>query len=120
MPGIDHESRDHGDMKMGSGEMMDASNMLMKNGEYSDERFIDAMVPHHQGAVEMAEVALENAEHPELRQLAENIIADQSAEIERLRAIKEREFGSSEVPMEMSSEEMKMMGMMEDHDMLAN
>jgi cytochrome c5 len=36
--------------------------MLMENGEYSDERFIDAMVPHHQGAIEMAQVALENAE----------------------------------------------------------
>ena len=117
---MDHESMGHGDMKGGSGDMMDASSMLMENGEYSDERFIDAMVPHHQGAVEMAEVALENAEHPELRQLAENIIADQQAEIERLRAIKEREFGSSEVPMEMSSEEMEMMGMMEDHAMLAN
>ena len=118
--GMDHESMNHGDMKMGSGDMMDASNMLMENGEYSDERFIDTMVPHHQGAVEMPEVALENAEHPELRQLAENIINDQSAEIERLRGIKEREFGSSEVPMEMSSEEIAMRGMMEDHGMLAN
>jgi uncharacterized protein (DUF305 family) len=117
---IDHKSMDHGDMQTGSGGTMDASNMLMENGEYSDERFIDAMVPHHQGAVEMAEVALENAEHPELRQLAGNIITDQQAEIERLRAIKEREFGSSEVPIEMSSKETEMMGMMEDHAMLAN
>jgi len=117
---VDHKSMDHGDMKQGSGDMMDASKMLMENGEYSDERFIDMMVPHHQGAVEMAGVALENADHPELRQLAEYIVADQSAEIERLRAIKEREFGSSEVPMEMSSEQMEMMGMMEDHAMLAN
>ncbi len=115
MPGMDHSNMD-----MGSEGTMDASEMLMENGEYSDERFIDTMVPHHQGAVEMAEVALENAKHPELRQLAENIINDQSAEIERLRGIKEREFGSSEVPMEMSSEEMEMMGMMEDHGMLAN
>jgi uncharacterized protein (DUF305 family) len=116
---IDHKSMDHGDMQTGSGGTMDASNMLMENGEYSDERFIDAMVPHHQGAVEMAEVALDNAEHPELRQLAGDIIADQQAEIARLRAIKEREFGSSEVPIEMSSKEMEMMGMMEDHAMLA-
>ena len=58
------QGMDHGDMKHGSGGKMDASGMLMKNGEYSDEHFIDAMAPHHQGAVEMAQVALENAEHP--------------------------------------------------------
>src|ERR671916_1111733 len=100
MAGMDHSNMDHGSMGMGSGEM--ARQMVMENGKYSDERFIDAMVPHHQGAVEMAEVALQNAEHPELRQLAGDIIADQQAEIARLRAIKEREFGSSEVPIEMS------------------
>ena len=114
------QDMDHSKMDMGSGGVMDPSQMLMENGEYSDERFIDAMAPHHQGAVEMAEVALVRAEHPELRQLAQNIIADQSAEIERLRAIKEREFGSSDLPTEMSSEEMEMMGMMEDPQELAN
>jgi uncharacterized protein (DUF305 family) len=110
---------DHGNMDMASGSMS-ASEMVMENGEYSDEHFIDAMAPHHQGAVEMAQVALANAEHPELRQLAENIVADQSAEIERLRAIKQREFGSSDLPTEMSSEELEMMGMMEEPGELAN
>ncbi len=114
------QGMDHSKMDMGAGGTMNASEMLMENGEYSDERFIDAMAPHHQGAVEMAQVALGNAEHPELRQLAENIIADQSAEIERLRAIKEREFGSSDLPTEMSSHEIEMMGMMEDPVELAN
>ena len=118
--GMTHESMDHGDMKMGSGDMMDASEMLMENGEYSDERFIDLMAPHHQGAVKMAQVALENAEHPELRQLAQNVITDQQFEIERLRLIKEREFGPSDVPMEMSSDEMEKMGMKEDPQDLAS
>ena len=115
--GMDHESMGHGGT--GSEGMMAASEMLMENGEYSDERFIDAMVPHHQGAIDMAEVALENAEHPELLQLAENVISTQQAEIEELRAIKEQEFGTSEVPMQMSPEEMEMMGM-EDPAELAN
>jgi uncharacterized protein (DUF305 family) len=78
--GMDHESMGYGGT--GSEGMMAASEMLMENGEYSDERFIDAMVPHHQGAIAMAEVALENAEHPELLQLAENVISTQHAEIE--------------------------------------
>ena len=115
--GMDHESMGHGDM--GSEGMMAASEMLMEDGEYSDERFIDAMVPHHQGAISMAEVALENAEHPELLQLARNVISTQQAEIEELRAIKEQEFGTSEVPMQMSPEEMEMM-CMEDPAELAN
>jgi uncharacterized protein (DUF305 family) len=89
------------------------SEMLMENGEYSDERFIDAMGPHHQEAVDMARVALANAEHPEIRQLAENIISSQEAEIEELRSIKEEQFGDPEIPTEMSPEEMQMMGAME-------
>ena len=91
---------------------MGAEEMLMENGEYSDERFIDAMVPHHQGAIEMAEVALENAEHEEVRALAEVIVSAQEAEIEELKSIKREEFGTSEVPAEISAEEMEGMGMM--------
>jgi len=112
------QGMDHGGTNMGSEDM--ASEMLMENGEYSDERFVDAMAPHHQGAVEMAEVALENAEHQELQQLARDIVTGQQAEIEQMSAIKERLFGSSEVPMEMSPEEMEMMGMMEDPGQLAD
>jgi len=115
----DMQGMDHSNMDMGSEGMMAASEMLMENGEYSDERFIDAMVPHHQGAIAMAEVALENAEHPELLQLAQNVISTQQAEIEELRSIKEQEFGTSEVPAQMSPEEMEMMGM-EDPAELAN
>ncbi len=90
-----------------------ASEMLIENGEYSDERFIDAMAPHYQGAVDMARVALVNAEHPEIRQLAENVISSQEAEIEELRSIREEQFGDPEIPAEMSPEEMQMMSAME-------
>ena len=109
MAGMDHSTMDHG--SMGSGGM--AQQMVMEDGEYSDRAFIDAMVPHHQGAVDMARVALENAEHREIEQLSRNIISTQQAEIEELRAIKEEEFGTSEVPMEMGAGEMEAMGMMD-------
>jgi uncharacterized protein (DUF305 family) len=108
MAGMDH----------GSGGM--ASGMLMENGRYSDERFIDAMVPHHQGAIEMARVALQNAEHDEIIQLSENIISTQQAEIKELKSIKQEEFGTSEVPMEMSPQQMQSMGVMMDPQELAN
>jgi uncharacterized protein (DUF305 family) len=90
-----------------------ASEVLIENGEYSDERFIDAMAPHHRGAMDMARVALVNAEHPEIRQLAENVISSQEAVIEELRSIEEEQFGDPEIPAEMSPEEMQMMGAME-------
>jgi uncharacterized protein (DUF305 family) len=34
-----------------------------------DQQFIDMMVPHHQGAVEMARIAQQRAEHPEIAQM---------------------------------------------------
>jgi uncharacterized protein (DUF305 family) len=117
MAGMDHSNMDHGSMGMGPGGM--AREMVMENGKYSDKAFIDAMVPHHQGAVDMAEVALENAEHEEIEQLSRNIISTQRDELEELKAIKEQEVGTSEVPMEMSAQEMQMMGMT-DPDALAN
>ena len=106
---MDHGEMDHGSMDMGSGSM--ARQMVMENGKYSDKAFIDAMVPHHQGAVEMAEIALKNAEHQEIIQLSQNIISNQRSEIEELKAIKQQEFGTSEVPMEIGAGEMEAMGM---------
>ncbi len=49
-----------------------------------DAHFIDAMIPHHQGAIAMAQQALAEAEHPELTTLAESIIQSQQAEIDQM------------------------------------
>jgi uncharacterized protein (DUF305 family) len=118
MAGMDHGQMGHGSMGMGSSGM--AKQMVMENGKYSDRAFIDAMVPHHQGAIAMTEVALKNAEHEEIKELSRNIISSQQAEIEELKAIKKEEFGTSNVPMEMSQEQMRGMGMMMDPQQLAN
>jgi uncharacterized protein (DUF305 family) len=101
-------------------ESTDASGMLTENGEYSDERFIDAMVPHHQGAIDMAQVALENAEHPEILALSEDIVLAQETEIGQLKAVKQEQFGTSEASMDMSAEEMEGMGMTMSSEELAN
>ena len=116
--GMDHSQMNHGSMDMDSNGM--ARQMVMENGKYSDKAFIDAMVPHHQGAIEMARVALKNAEHAEIKELTRNIISSQQAEIEELKAIKKEEFGTSNVPMEMSPEQMRSMGVMMDPQELAN
>jgi uncharacterized protein (DUF305 family) len=107
-------------MAHGSESTDNASEMLMENGEYSDERFIDAMVPHHQGAIEMAQVALGNTEHLEILALAEDIVSAQETEIGQLKAIKQEQFGTSEVSMDMSTEQMEGMGMTIDSQELAN
>lgn len=49
-----------------------------------DQRFIEAMIPHHQSAVEMARQAQQQAEHAEIRELANQIIEDQEREIEQM------------------------------------
>ena len=58
-----------------------------------DRAFVDHMVPHHQGAVRMAEVVLERSRDRELRELAEGILAAQRREIAEMNAFREREFG---------------------------
>jgi uncharacterized protein (DUF305 family) len=50
-----------------------------------DLRFIDAMIPHHQGAVEMAKQALEKSKRPEIKKLASEIIKAQDQEIAQLK-----------------------------------
>lgn len=63
-----------------------------------DRAFIDMMVPHHQSAVEMAKIAQDRAERPELRTLAGEIIAAQEGEIAELKSWRKAWFGSDETP----------------------
>ena len=60
-----------------------------------DQQFIDMMVPHHEGALGMARIAQQRAERPELRQLADEILRSQDAEISRMRQWRQEWFGSS-------------------------
>jgi uncharacterized protein (DUF305 family) len=77
-----------------------------------DRQFIDMMVPHHEGAVEMAKIALERAEHPEIREMAEAIIRAQDDEISQMKAWRQAWFGSAETP---SMSEMPMVPGMAGH-----
>lgn len=50
-----------------------------------DLRFLNAMIPHHEGAIVMAKDALNKAKHPELKQLANEIATSQQTEIDQMK-----------------------------------
>jgi uncharacterized protein (DUF305 family) len=82
------------------------------DAQTSDQMFIDMMVPHHQGAVDMAQIALDRAEHSEIKAMAERIIASQQAEIRQMKAWRKDWFGSDEPrAMDMSMKHAEMPGM---------
>jgi uncharacterized protein (DUF305 family) len=57
------------------------------SGRPTDRAFAAEMIPHHEGAIEMAQVAQARAERPEIRRLARSIITSQREEIAILRSI---------------------------------
>jgi uncharacterized protein (DUF305 family) len=50
----------------------------------ADSDFVAMMIPHHQGAIDMAQVQLNFGQDAELRSLAENIISSQQSEIQEM------------------------------------
>lgn len=66
--------------------MEDMSAMLHgRTGDDFDKAFIDGMIEHHQGAIDMANLAKENAKHQEIKAMADDIISAQSKEIDMMR-----------------------------------
>lgn len=57
------------------------------SGNATDAAFITDMTTHHQGAIQMAEVAQKRAQHPEVRRLADDIISAQKGQISVMKRI---------------------------------
>ena len=68
--------------------------MGMGMGMMDDQRFIIMMIPHHEGAIAMADLALTRAQHPEIKQLAQNIQKSQSQEIKEMQTWYQQWYGT--------------------------
>jgi uncharacterized protein (DUF305 family) len=110
------DMKQHGDMMQNDGGMQHDMSMDLgpADADY-DLRFIDSMVFHHQGAVNMAEEALTKSQRSEMKKLAQDIIAAQKQEIEQLKQWRINWYpNAARTPMAWNPEMGHMMAMSED------
>ncbi|PQV62701.1 putative conserved protein, DUF305 family [Abditibacterium utsteinense] len=74
--------------------MMDMGKLKSASGANFDKMFLKMMIPHHAGAISMADEALNVSGRPEIRGLAMKIIDAQANEIGKMHDIYDRRFGS--------------------------
>ncbi|MEV0697215.1 DUF305 domain-containing protein [Saccharopolyspora sp. NPDC050389] len=86
MPGMDHGAMGHGDM----GGMMSGTEMQQleqARGAEFDRQFLTLMIKHHEGAVAMARTELGSGQFPAAKQMAQQIIDSQQAEIDTMQGL---------------------------------
>src|SRR3989344_5993448 len=80
----------YGPSMMGGWGMMKGWNIMDERGgmmsQNIDQHFIVQMIPHHEGAIAMANIALERSKRPEILSLAEGIIEAQEREINDMKS----------------------------------
>lgn len=88
MSSTDHSTMDHGAMDDSPSSKAFAeanakmhTDMAVPLTGNADVDFVQGMIPHHQGAIDMAKIVLEHGKDPEIRKLAEDVIKAQEGEI---------------------------------------
>ena len=83
-PGASFASPSTADFRQAMDKMMHA--MDLPYAGKSDQDFVTHMIPHHQGAIDMAETELKYGSDPKIKQLAARIISSQQHEIATMQA----------------------------------
>jgi uncharacterized protein (DUF305 family) len=94
VPSSDMAGMDHGDMSNDSGGamagMMDEDEMndlKAASGAAWDRMFLEMMIRHHEGAIEMAQAEVDDGQNPDATAMAAKIISDQQAEITQMQQL---------------------------------
>jgi len=77
---------DHGMNQMGMLDEAQMSALAATNGATFDALYLEGMIAHHLGAIDMAQMILSSA-NPEVKKLGENIVSSQRAEIDQMRKL---------------------------------
>lgn len=94
---MDHSTMDHSAMK---------SSPDAEKADY-DLQFIDTMIAHHQGAIDMAKLVDSRTQRPELKKLASDILTSQQKEIDEMKAWREKWFSGKPAAINMELQGMK-------------
>jgi uncharacterized protein (DUF305 family) len=112
---------DHGSMQMEDGDtmrMMDdaLADLEALEGEEFEVAYVNQIIPHHQGALEMAQSVVDRAPHQEVRDAAARVIEDQQREIKELTAFLQEKYGRQVQPDQRMAMDPSMMEQMNDAD----
>jgi uncharacterized protein (DUF305 family) len=87
MMGMHSNTDSRGMMSDSDMSMADMTGSLQgKTGDDFDKAFVSGMIAHHQGAIEMANLAKQNAKHDEIKSLSAEIVTAQTKEINEMKS----------------------------------